>query len=79
MRSPFTHDLCFNTPALALAGHGHRDQFIIPAPGRAWPFEEQSQLPANVVHNDVHPQAKSVHRCGILRLFTRFSRKSDYT
>ena len=78
MRLTFTHYLCFNTPAPALVGHGHRDQFVIAAPGRARPFEEKSRLPANVIHNDIHPQAKSVHYCGIPRLFTRFSRKADY-
>jgi hypothetical protein len=79
MRSPFTHYICFNTPAPALAGHGHRDQFVIVAPGRGpGCFEEKSRLPANVIHDDIHPQAKSVHYYGIPRLFTRFLRKADY-
>ena len=79
MRSPFTHYLCFNTPAPALAGHGQCDQFVIAAPERGPDcFEEKSRLLANVFHCDIHPQAEGVHDCGIPRLFTRFLRKADH-
>ena len=77
MRSPFTHNICFNAPAPALAGHGQPDPFVIAVPGQVRPFEEKSRLPANVTHNDIHSQAKSVYDYGIPRLFTRFSRKAD--
>ena len=82
MRLPFTQHLCFNIQAPALAGHGHRYQFAIAAPGCGTrPFGEQSQLPAIFLHTGLHSQAKIaklVYLCGVLQLFTQFLRKLDY-
>jgi hypothetical protein len=79
MRSPFAHYLCFNTAAPAIAGPGYCGQLVSAVPGREpGCLEAKNHLCANVIHNNISPQARSVHACGIPRLFTRFSRNADY-
>jgi hypothetical protein len=50
-----------NIPTPTLTHQRHGDQFTVAAfrlrPG---PFKDKSQLLANIIHHDIHPQAKIV-------------------